>query len=63
MKTRKIIEIKCINDLEAISQAQELLCKAIKEQPFFKHTVTLTLSNGTVLQLSSSPINYNTYIA
>lgn len=55
MKTRKIIETKCINDFDAIAQAQEVLFQAVKEQPFCKHTVTIELSNGKIFQMYVYP--------
>ena len=55
MKTRKIIETKCINDLDAVLQAQEVLFKAVQEQPYCKHTVTVELSNGKIFQMYANP--------
>lgn len=62
MKTRKTIEIKCVNDLEVISKAQDLLLRAVEKQPYCKHIVTVTLSNGASLELFAIP-NYSKSIA
>lgn len=55
MKIRKIIEIKCNNDLEAILKAQEALFEAIRKQPYYKHTVSIELSNGKIFQMYANP--------
>ena len=63
MKTRKTTEIKCINDFDAMLQAQEMLIKAVQEQPYCKHTITVELSNGNMFQIYANPRIETVYYA
>ena len=55
MKTRKTIKTECVNDLDAVLKAQEILCKMVQKQPYCKHTVSVELSDGRIFELYANP--------
>jgi len=62
MKNRKYYDFEGTQN-EAVEYAFNLLMQKAKEEPFFKHTITVPLEDGKELKIIANPLAQQVYYA